>query len=571
MGRLGIRFFFRVIAIVFRLKMPAGHCIECDKAINRDANLIEYKGFTYHTNCFVCQICAKNITGPQGFINDPVDAKKHYCHDCYKQNVGPGCHCSKKKKEPEKKEPEGQINNNLPKMDSSAPLRFPDVIKNKRDGKTLEEEEIAFFIKGVVQEKVDYAQIGAMLMAIYYKGMTLEETACLTKAMMNSGDILKWPPEWKDILVDKHSTGGVGDKVSIILAPALAALGLKVPMMSGRGLGFTGGTLDKLESIPGFNVTMTQEAMLEALDKEGCVIIGQSSKLVPADRIIYSLRDITATVDSLPLITASILSKKGAESVSHLVMDIKVGKGALFKTLEEAEGLTKYLVKTGKLIGIGMSATLTDMNSPLGRCVGNALEIWDSLETMRGKGRSDLVQLISGQGALLLQSVGFVSSEAEGVAAIEKTLSNGEALKKFKQMAIAQGVDAKVAAKLCSQSGEHDWEILQKAKYQTDIPAPSNGYLRGINALEVAEICGALGSGRSRADDEIDFGVGLEVLQPYGTFFNKDEPILRLHHSCADLSPSIVRRLKDSVDISEKRLAAKDEQKILRVITPKTI
>jgi len=455
-------------------------------------------------------------------------------------------------------------------MESEVPLRFPDVIKDKRDGKTLEEEEIAFFIDGVVKEKVDAAQIGAMLMAIYYRGMTLGETAFLTQAMMNSGDILKWPPEWKDRLVDKHSTGGVGDKVSIVLAPALAALGLKVPMMSGRGLGFTGGTLDKLESIPGFNVTMTQDAMLEALDKVGCVIVGQTSKLVPADRILYGLRDITATVDSLPLITASILSKKGAESISHLVMDIKVGKGAWFKTVEEAESIAKYLVQTGKLIGISMSATLTDMNSPLGRCVGNSLEIWDALETMRGRGRGDLVQLVAVQGAQLLQSAGLVSSEPEGVAAVEEMLSNGEALKKFEHMIITQGVDEDVAKKLCSEKGEHDWEILSKAQYQTNIPAPSNGYFRGVDALVAAEICGALGSGRSRADQEIDHAVGLEVLHPYGTFFNKDEPILRLHHNCVELSPSIVRRLKDSVDISWKRLAAKDEQKILRVITPKT-
>lgn len=455
-------------------------------------------------------------------------------------------------------------------MTLAVPLRFPDVIKDKRDGKTLEEEEISFFIDGVVTDKVDAAQIGAMLMAIYYRGMTLEETAFLTKAMMNSGDILKWPPEWKDLLVDKHSTGGVGDKVSIVLAPALAALGLKVPMMSGRGLGFTGGTLDKLESIPGFNVSMTHEQMLEALDKVGCVIMGQTSKLVPADRILYSLRDITATVDSLPLITASILSKKGAESVSHLVMDIKVGKGAWFKTAEEAESIAKYLVQTGKLIGIRMSATLTDMNSPLGRCTGNALEIWDALETMRGRGRGDLVQLIAVQGAQLLLSAGLVTSESEGVAAVEETLSNGEALKKFEQMIKAQGVEAEIANKLCSATGEHDWEILRKANYQTDILAPSNGYFRGVDARVVAEICGALGSGRSRADQQIDHAVGLEVLHPYGTFFNKDEPILRLHHNSADLSPSVVRRLKDSVDISWKRMASKDEQKILRVITPKT-
>jgi len=455
-------------------------------------------------------------------------------------------------------------------MSTTTPLRLPDVIKHKREGKTLEEEQISFFIDGVVKENVDAAQIGAMLMAIYFRGMTLDETAALTKAMMNSGDILEWPAEWKDRLVDKHSTGGVGDKVSIVLAPALAACGLKVPMMSGRGLGFTGGTLDKLEAIPGFNVTLTQEAMTDALDKVGCVIVGQTAKLVPADRILYSLRDITATVDSLPLITASILSKKGAESISHLVMDIKVGRGAWFKSVAEAEIVAKYLVQTGKLIGINMSATLTDMNSPLGRCVGNSLEIWDALETMRGKGRKDLVELVAVQGAHLLLSAGVVSNEAEGVAMIEETLSNGQALNKFKQMIIVQGVSPETAELLCSASGEHDWEIMKPAQFRTNIPAPANGYFRGINALVAAEICGSLGSGRSRAGDQIDHAVGLEVLHPYGTFFNKDEPILRLHHNSVDLSPSVVRRLKESVDISWKRLAADDRQMILQIITPQT-
>jgi len=215
-------------------------------------------------------------------------------------------------------------------------------------------------------------------------------------------------------------------------------------------------------------------------------------------------------------------------------------------------------------------ATLTDMNSPLGRCVGNSLEIWDALETMRGKGRKDLVQLVTAQGAQLLLSVGMVSTESEGVAMIEETLSNGEALDKFKQMIIAQGVEAETAELLCLQSGEHDWEILKPAQYHTDIPAPSNGYFRGINALVAAEICGALGSGRSRSGDQIDHAVGLEVLHPYGTFFNKDEPILRLHHNASDLSPSVIRRLKESIDISWKRLGADDKQMVLQVITPKT-
>ncbi|XP_014118215.1 PREDICTED: thymidine phosphorylase [Pseudopodoces humilis] len=289
-------------------------------------------------------------------------------------------------------------------MDTPTPL--PTLIRKKRDGERLEDAEIRSFVRGVTEGTAQQGQIGAMLMAIRLRGMDAAETLALSRAMASSGRTLAWPPAWHGLLVDKHSTGGVGDKVSLALAPALAACGCKVPMISGRGLGHTGGTLDKLEAIPGFRVSQSPEEMQQILERVGCCIVGQSSELVPADRVLYGLRDVTATVDSLPLITASILSKKAAERLSALVLDVKFGEAALYPTQESARELARSLVEVGTQLGIRTAAVLSRMEQPLGRAVGNALEVLEALECLGGSGPPDLRQLVTALGGTLLWQLG---------------------------------------------------------------------------------------------------------------------------------------------------------------------
>ncbi|NXL40706.1 TYPH phosphorylase, partial [Glaucidium brasilianum] len=275
---------------------------------------------------------------------------------------------------------------------------LPTLIRKKRDGERLEDEEIRSFVRGVTEGTAQQGQIGAMLMAIRLRGMEPGETLALTRAMAGSGRVLEWPPAWSGRLVDKHSTGGVGDKVSLALAPALAACGCRVPMISGRGLAHTGGTLDKLEAIPGFRASLSPQEMRDALERVGCCIVGQSEELAPADRVLYSLRDVTATVDSLPLITASILSKKAAEQLSALVLDVKFGSAALCPTQESARELAQSLVAVGQQLGICTAAVLSRMDEPLGRCVGNSLEVLEALECLGGGGPPDLRELVTALG-----------------------------------------------------------------------------------------------------------------------------------------------------------------------------
>ncbi|KAI3366454.1 hypothetical protein L3Q82_000470 [Scortum barcoo] len=276
-------------------------------------------------------------------------------------------------------------------------MSIPDLINKKKNGVALSEEEVKTFIRAVTNKTIQDCQIGAMLMAIWQKGMIDNEIEIeyLTREMMSSGEIMSWPKEWAGLVVDKHSTGGVGDKVSLVLAPALAACGCKVPMISGRGLAHTGGTLDKLESIPGFNISQSAAQIREILGSVGCCIVGQTESLVPADRILYALRDVTSTVDSPPLIAGSIISKKGAESLSALVLDVKFGRAALYKDLQSAKDLAQLLVKVGNALGIRTGAALSRMDGVIGRCVGNSLEVMESLETLKGRGPDDLMELVT--------------------------------------------------------------------------------------------------------------------------------------------------------------------------------
>ncbi|ELK07503.1 Thymidine phosphorylase [Pteropus alecto] len=340
------------------------------------------------------------------------------------------------------------------------PKQLPELIRLKRDGGRLSEGDIRGFVSAVVDGSAQGAQIGAMLMAIRLRGMDLEETVALTQAMAKSGQQLEWPKAWHQQLVDKHSTGGVGDKVSLVLAPALAACGCKVPMISGRGLGHTGGTLDKLESIPGFTVIQSPE---------------QSKKLVPADGILYEARDVTATVDSLPLITASILSKKVVENLSALVMDVKFGEAAVFPSQAEARELARALVGVGAGLGLRVAAALTAMDNPLGRSVGHTLEVEEALLCMDGEGPPDLRDLVTKLGGALLWLSGQAETQAEGADRVAATLDHGSARGCFERMLAMQGVDPGLARDLCSGTPAQRHQLLPRAQRQEELLAPADG------------------------------------------------------------------------------------------------
>ncbi|XP_066214879.1 thymidine phosphorylase isoform X3 [Saccopteryx leptura] len=380
------------------------------------------------------------------------------------------------------------------------PKQLPELIRLKRDGGRLSKGDIRGFVRAVVDGSAQGAQIGAMLMAIRLQGMDLEETMALTQALANSGQQLEWPEAWHRQLVDKHSTGGVGDKVSLVLAPALAACGCKqVPMISGRGLGHTGGTLDKLESIPGFTVIQSPEQMQVLLERVGCCIVGQSKKLVPADGILYEARDVTATVDSLPLITASILSKKVVESLSALVVDVKFGGAAVFSSQAEAQKLARALVDVGAGLGLRVAAALTAMDNPLGRSVGHTLEVEEALLCMDGAGPPDLRDLVTRLGGTLLWLNGQAEAQAEGIARVAAALDNSSARDRFERMLAMQGVDPGLARALCSGTPAQRRQLLPRAREQEELLAPADGtpWLRvhlDTPALSGPQLCALQGA-----------------------------------------------------------------------------
>nr|XP_008120562.1 PREDICTED: thymidine phosphorylase [Anolis carolinensis]XP_008120563.1 PREDICTED: thymidine phosphorylase [Anolis carolinensis] len=438
-----------------------------------------------------------------------------------------------------------------PNVSSSSRPSMLDIIQKKRDGKKLQEEEIGYFVKAVTQGELRDAQIGAMLMATWLKGMEPEETLALTREMATSGRVLKWPEKWRGLLVDKHSTGGVGDKVSLPLAPALAACGCKVPMISGRGLGHTGGTLDKLESIPGFRVSQSPEQMKKILQKVGCCIVEQSQELVPADKILYALRDVTATVDSVPLATGSILSKKVAENLSALVLDVKIGNGAVFPTLESAQQLAESLVSVGTQLGINTVAIFSKMDSPLGRRVGNSLEVLESLECLDGGGPTDLRELVTTLGGTLLWQCGRAPSVSQGSARIAKALDDGSALGAFRAMLQAQGVDANTAKALCHGTEEQRLQVLGSPRVQTALVAHCDGTVHQILAMPIAQVLHALGAGRTKEGQRIQHQVGAELLVSVGERVRKGMPWIWIHCVSLELSDANRSTLQSALIIKD--------------------
>ncbi|KAM3587288.1 uncharacterized protein V6R79_000977 [Siganus canaliculatus] len=425
---------------------------------------------------------------------------------------------------------------------------IPDLIRKKRDGASLSDEEVRTFIQSVTDRTIQDSQTGAMLMAIWQKGMVGREIETFTKAMMSSGEVMSWPEEWAGRVVDKHSTGGVGDKVSLVLAPALAACGCKVPMISGRGLAHTGGTLDKLESIPGFDICRSTAQILEILTSVGCCIVGQTETLVPADRVLYALRDATSTVDSLPLITGSIISKKGAESLSALVLDVKFGRAALYKDLEGAKELAKLLVKAGNGLGMRTAAALSCMDATIGRCVGNSLEVMESLETLKGRGPPDLMELVTTLGGLLLMMTGVTPDQSEGRKRISEAVIGGAALSKFQAMMEAQGVAKEVARSLCSAHTDY-FKVLRKSEHQMELTTAAGGFVLDVDGLVLAEVLHKLGAGRSKAGEPVNHSIGAELLVSLGQQVEKGAPWLRLHYEDPSPSPDQISRLQKALTV----------------------
>lgn len=448
------------------------------------------------------------------------------------------------------------VNNCNNKTDTDiGKFRMPDLIRKKRDGKEeLTRQEINWFISNVVQENgvCEDAQLGALLMAIYQNGMSPLETEHLTSAMMHSGDILQWPSSWKGKLVDKHSTGGVGDKISLALAPVLAACGMKVPMISGRGLGHTGGTLDKLESIPGYKVLFQQKEMVDILENVGCCIVGQSSNLVPADKKLYATRDVTSTVESLPLITGSIISKKAAESIDALILDVKFGKAAFMKTETDGRLLAKALVNASVGLGIKTRALLTNMENPIGYTIGNALEVAESLQCLQGHGPEDLMELVCHLGGHLLSLTDDNISPDDGISQIRTALNDGTAMQKFQELLVAQGVDATFAKNMCQndmQDVDNVWGYLTKAEHVTDVKALEDGYVESIDAYELAVASQLLGAGRAVATDSVDHSVGLRLFVCHGSAVKKGDTWIRVYHKEEALSNTTISSLQQAIQI----------------------
>ena len=391
-------------------------------------------------------------------------------------------------------------------MDAPPPVRPIDVIRKKRDGGELSRSEIEEFVRGYTDGSIPDYQASAWLMAALLRGLSRAETASLTEAMLRSGQVLDLS-EFRAAKVDKHSTGGVGDKTSLVLAPLAAAGGLIVPMISGRGLGHTGGTLDKLESIAGFQVGISTARFREVLRECGCSIIGQTEEIAPADRKLYALRDVTGTVESPFLICASIMSKKLAEGIDGLVLDVKTGSGAFMRTEEDAEFLAKLMVETGERMGKKMVALITDMDQPLGNCVGNAIEVAEALEVLRGEGPEDLVELCKELGAWMFVTGGRSRNVAEGKELCGKLIESGEALGRFRRMVELQSGDL---AKVDNPT------LLPRAKHSMEIASTKSGYVTAIQCEGVGTACVVLGGGREKKEDSVDRAVGIVLHKKVG-------------------------------------------------------
>ena len=418
-------------------------------------------------------------------------------------------------------------------------MNITEIISKKRDGNALSSEEIAFAIGEFTAERIGDEQMAALAMAICINDMQPDETACLTSEMLNSGEIFEWAPGGRP-KVDKHSTGGIGDKVSLILAPLLACCGLCVPMISGRGLGPTGGTLDKLESIPGLNVELPMDEMRAVVESVGCVISAASADLAPADRKLYKLRDVTGTVKSVPLITSSIMSKKLAEGLNALVLDVKCGSGAFMKSPEEARALAQSLVSTGQKTNLKTSALITDMSQPLGRMVGNAVEVNESIAALRGDGPADLMEITLALGGELMRLSGVAEDSNQGIATLAVHISSGVALEKFRHMIAAQGGNPDATMEVAPAS---------------EVMSTRAGFVSAIDAEQLGMAIIEMKGGRKKQGDVLDHSVGFEMLVRIGDKAEKSQPLVNLFARPGQ--EEIVREMiQSAIEFSDERVEA---------------
>ncbi len=421
-----------------------------------------------------------------------------------------------------------------------------ELIEKKRDGGELSESELAFLIQGYVDGKIPDYQVSAFLMAVYFRGMTAAETATLTRLMRDSGVLLDHG-HISGFKADKHSTGGVGDKVSLILAPLVASAGVFVPMISGRALGHTGGTLDKLEAIPGFRTNLSLEEIDRQMREVGAVLVGQTAELTPADKKIYALRDATATVNSIPLITASILSKKMAEGIDALVLDVKAGSGAIFKEKEKAWDLARMLVSTASHFSLKTSAIVTAMEQPLGNAVGNWLETREAIETLRGRGPADLRELTLVLSAQMLLLAGKATTLEAGCEMLEEKLQNGAAFAKFIELVKWHGGDTSVV---------ENPDSYPTPKHSLVLKSDVDGYVANIVSREVGIVSMALGAGRSSVEDEIDYTAGIMLKKKVGDAVRRGDPLATAYSRDADLLCVHEGRLQAAFEIRDERAPA---------------
>ena len=422
------------------------------------------------------------------------------------------------------------------------------IIEKKRDGGTLSDAEIRAFIEGFTSGAIPDYQMAALAMAVFFKGMTPEETAALTDAMMRSGDLVTFDG-WPRPTADKHSTGGIGDKLSLMIAPLAAAAGLAVPMISGRGLGITGGTLDKLDALPGYDTRLSITRFKEVIAAVGCSIIGQTDRLAPADKKLYALRDVTGTVPSIPLITASIMSKKLAEGAETLVFDVKCGRAAFMQTYPQARALAESLQRVGNALGRKTAALITDMNQPLGRTAGNAVEVAEAIETLRGGGPPD-TRLLTLELTAHMTVLGGIHPDMEtarrGLATL---LDNGRALDVFRKMVEAHGGDARVV---------DDPSILPQPKVTVEIESPTAGYVADVDALALGRVVLQLGGGRTTTDSAIDYAAGIDRLVQAGEPVEKGQPLMRLCAADRGLIERLIPTALAAVRMSEAKPAARE-------------
>ena len=422
-------------------------------------------------------------------------------------------------------------------------MRAVDVIRKKRDGGALDPDEIRAFVNGATDGTWADYQCAALLMAILLRGMTLDEAAVLTDAMAHSGTLLDLGHAADGIMpVDKHSTGGVGDKTSLVIAPLAAACGALVPMMSGRGLGHTGGTLDKLDAIPGFRTQLSLRELRAALTRRRCVLIGQTADVAPADKRLYALRDVTGTVESIPLICASILSKKLTEGIGALVMDVKVGRGAFMKTDEDARELARWIVGIAERNGVRTEAFLTSMDAPLGRAVGNASEVIESIETLKGRGPKDLEDLSVRLAARMLVLSGVASDDGDADLRVRSALSSGAGVEAFRGIIEEQGGDPRVI---------DDYSLLPSGARQMEILASRDGYVCGLDAERVGRGAVVLGAGRERVDSRLDYGAGIEVRVALGAAVRAGESIMTVSYNDGAGAERARQLLEDAIEIGD--------------------